>query len=121
MSKPISIRRVYLEAFGIKGFIKVTKCNRIADLPDILRLDQGEMEAITLAYQLKFPLLIKETIGRQIAQNAGLKISGIAGQIIKAKREGVIGTEDAEKKLKDLFNHGRINSKIFKALISSLK
>jgi len=43
-----------LEAFGIKDFIKVTKCNRIADLPDILRLDQGEMEAITLAYQLKF-------------------------------------------------------------------
>jgi len=33
----------------------------------------------------------------------------------------VIGTEDAEKKLKELFNHGRINSKIFKALISSLK
>ena len=111
----------YLERFQVVELIRIVECKEISDLPDIHRLDQGEMESISLAYQMKLPLLIEETIGRQIALNAGLKISGIAGQIIRANREGIIEKGDARMKLKELFDHGRINRKIYSTLDQSLK
>lgn len=111
----------YLERFQVADLIRIVECKKIIDLPDIQRLDQGEMEAITLAYQMKLPLLIEETIGRHIASNAGLKISGIAGQIIRANRKGIIDKRDAHMKLKELFDHGRINRKIYNMLNQVLK
>ena len=66
-------------------------------------------------------MLIEETIGRQIAILAGIRISGIAGQIIKAYKEKLIGSEEAESKLHEMFSSGRINRKIFLSLIAMLE
>jgi predicted nucleic acid-binding protein len=52
------------------------------------------------------PLLIEETIGRHIAKNLGIPISGIAGQIIKAFQQEVISATEAYNKLDELWLSG---------------
>ncbi|MCX6048951.1 MAG: hypothetical protein NT075_27950 [Chloroflexi bacterium] len=80
-------------------------------------LHPGESEAIQLAQQLNLPLLIEETAGRTVAQSLGIHISGIAGQIIKAFRLGLITRNDALTMLAELLHAGRINRKIYNALM----
>ena len=77
----------YLEAHDIERLIEIRQVSEISEIPEIDRLDEGEKHSIILAYQLSLPLLIEETIGRQIASSAGIQISGIVGQIIKAFKE----------------------------------
>jgi hypothetical protein len=51
----------------------------------------------------------------------GLSISGIAGQIFKAARAGVIPGFEAEEKLGELLAAGRINRRIYRGLIEAVK
>jgi predicted nucleic acid-binding protein len=111
----------YLEAHHIEELVEIRQVLKISAIPEIERLDEGEKHAISLAYQLGLPLLIEETIGRQIASAAGIQISSIAGQIIKAFKENLIGNEEAAHKLHEMFSAGRINRKIYNALIAALK
>ena len=63
-----------------------------AMLPDLLqRVDREEAEAIALALELKAEfLLIDEQTGRNVAEEYGLKITGILGVLVKAKIEGLL-------------------------------
>ncbi len=106
----------YLSRYGIEDLVEVQSVEEIAQINGIQRLDLGEQEAITLALELDLPLLIEETLGREIASAAGIQISGIAGQIIKGFRESIIDKAEAEKMLEELFENGRINKKIFTTL-----
>lgn len=52
-----------------------------------LELDRGEAETIALAIELKADLvLIDEKSGRFAAQHLGLKVMGIVGMIVEARR-----------------------------------
>ena len=84
------------------------------------RLHEGETQAIQLALELQLPLLIEETVGRRVAQSMGLQISGVAGQILKAVRQGIIAATEAQDKLSELLRGGRINRRIYEALLASL-
>jgi predicted nucleic acid-binding protein len=54
-------------------------------------LDPGEAEAIALAVELSADrLLIDERLGRSIAAGYGLKLRGLLGILINAKRQGLI-------------------------------
>ncbi|MBI5474844.1 MAG: hypothetical protein HY961_21090 [Ignavibacteriae bacterium] len=89
--------------------------------PDIERLDDGEQQAILLARELNLPLLIEETVGRRVATALGISVSGIAGQVVKAYKERIIGTSEAQFLLKRLLDAGRINKKIYDALHSVIR
>jgi predicted nucleic acid-binding protein len=78
----------------------------------------GEAQAIQLARELALPLLIEETVGRRVARGLGISISGIAGQIITSFRRGIITAQEARNKLQELFHTGRINRKIYEALLA---
>jgi len=56
-----------------------------------LELDSGEAEAIALAIEIKADrLLIDERIGRGVAQRYGVKITGLLGVLVAAKKNNLI-------------------------------
>ena len=109
---------VYLQHYGIVDLIEVQAVSRSEQLPEVARLHIGEAQAIQLAWELALPLLIEETVGRRVAQGLGIPISGIAGQIIMAFHRGIITAQEARNKLLELFQAGRINRKIYEALLA---
>ena len=110
----------YLQHYGISDLIEVRTVSQPHELPEAERLHEGETQAIQLALELQLPLLIEETVGRRVAQSVGIQISGIAGQIIKAFRQGIISATEAQAKLGEFLRAGRINRKIYDALPASL-
>jgi predicted nucleic acid-binding protein len=108
----------YLRHYGIVDFIEVQVVSRSEQLPEAARLHIGEAQAIQLARELALPLLIEETVGRRVAWGLGIPISGIAGQIIMAFRRRIITAQEARNKLLELFQAGRINRKIYVALLA---
>jgi predicted nucleic acid-binding protein len=110
----------YLQHYGTRDLIEVRTVSQPRELPEAERLHEGETQAIQLALELQLPLLIEETAGRRVAQSVGIQISGIAGQILKAFRQGIISATEAQTKLSELLRAGRINRKIYEALLASL-
>ena len=108
----------YLQHYGISDLIEVRTVSQPHELPEAERLHEGETQAIQLALELQLPLLIEETLGRRIAQSVGIQISGIAGQIIKAFRQDLIAATETQNKLSELLRGGRINRKIYEALLA---
>ncbi len=52
-------------------------------------LDRGEAEAIALAMQVKAKqVLLDEREGRRVAKSLGLKVTGVLGILLRARREG---------------------------------
>ncbi len=111
----------YLEHHGIDDLIEVQSVTSQATLPGIERLHEGETQAIRLALTLGLPLLIEEAAGRRSAQAAGVPISGVAGQIVKARRQNIITTEEARAMLKEMVAHHRINERIYEGLVAALE
>ncbi len=74
------------------GWIKVRQIKNIKLLRDLREeLDRGEAEAIVLALETKSELLvIDELKGRIVAREYGLRIIGILGVLINAKKRGLI-------------------------------
>jgi predicted nucleic acid-binding protein len=108
----------YLQHYGIVDLIEVRIVSRNESLPEAARLHVGEAQAIQLALELALPLLIEETVGRRVAQGMGISISGIAGQVLKAFRQGGITAQEARNKLRELLQAGRINRKIYDGLLA---
>ena len=55
------------------------------------RVNVGKAEAIALAIEVNASgLLIDERLGRQVAADRGLKITGVLGILLVAKRQGAI-------------------------------
>jgi predicted nucleic acid-binding protein len=107
----------YVQHYGIVDLIEIHAVSRSEQLPEATRLHIGEVQAIQLARELALPLLIEETVGRRVAQGLGISISGIAGQILKVFRQGSLTAQEARNKLLELLQAGRINRKIYEALL----
>ena len=92
----------YKQNYDINHLIEVIDPTSNQILSAIKLLDEGEKQAIELAYEQNLPLLIEEEKGRNLAQTLGLQISGIAGQILKAHRQEIIEVAEAKQKLQEL-------------------
>ena len=56
-------------------------------------LDGGEAEAIALALQVKAGrVLLDEREGRRVAKSLGLKVTGVLGILLRARREGKLSS-----------------------------
>ena len=57
------------------------------------QINIGEAEAIALAVEVNAArLIIDERLGRQAAKDLGMRIIGVLGMLLLAKRQGLIGT-----------------------------
>lgn len=112
--------QAYLHHYGIADLVEVRAAAQHPELPETKRLHEGERQAIYLALEQRLPLLIEETVGRRVAQRVGVPISGIAGQVMAAFRQEIVSAAEASSKLGELFQTGRINRKIYEALVAIL-
>ena len=59
--------------------------------PEVAALDAGETDAIALAQAIQADvLLIDERAGRQAARQIGIVVAGVLGELLYAKRHGVL-------------------------------
>ena len=77
--------------------VSVRDKSQVSFLQRATGLDLGESEAIIYADESKADLLLMdEVLGRKIAQNMKLPITGSVGILIRAFQLGIISSEDAE-------------------------
>jgi len=62
----------------------------------MLKIDKGEVEAISLALELNLMLIIDERKGRKIALNQGLKIVGVLGILIENYRQKFLTLDEVK-------------------------
>lgn len=112
---PLENEEAYLSHYGIADLLQVEMPER-SELDKTEHLDPGEREAIALALECGLPLLIEEEAGRTLARELGIQISGIAGQILQAVRDEIIGADRANRMLVALKRKGRINLQVFESV-----
>src|SRR5688572_29836114 len=78
----------------LPAFLRVGTVRRQADVQRLQTdIDVGEAEAIILAKETAADLLlIDENEGRRVALREGLKIIGLLGVLVQAKRSGLISS-----------------------------
>ncbi len=103
----------------LSGFIEVSSPAPTQHL-STRTLHQGEAEAILLAQQRGLPLLIEEAAGRRVARELKIPYSGIAGQIVKARRLDRISRRQALTKVDELFHAGRVNQRVRAAVTQKI-
>ena len=120
LAEPFGAPAEYIRRYHLEKLLEVHDIEHIAPLPDISRLDEGGKAAISLAHQTGLELLIEEIKGRKIASDGGIIVSGIAGQIGRACRLGIIEKNDAIAKLQHLLTLRRINREIYTMICGAL-
>ena len=90
LGKSGSERERLQEAFD--AYLEIEQDITISPSVDIVtsHLDEGERQAIALAYNRDATMLIDERLGRQAAQRLGLTITGSAGLLLYAKKRNLI-------------------------------
>jgi predicted nucleic acid-binding protein len=102
------------EEFGIPlswlDIVKVTDQGLVLALTMIV--DDGEAEAITLAYETKIKVILDDQQARKVARNMNVSFIGTIGILIQAKQRGVI--KSIKPLLDDLENNNFYLSKNLK-------
>ncbi len=109
----------YLRDHGIEDRIVVVS-PPLWDWPEADRLDAGERFAIALAIARGLPLLIEERLGRKLAQDAGVKIIGAVGLVLRGHRGKILSEETATVMLGQLYEANRIGKRLFRAAVEDL-
>ena len=113
---------VDLTEFKNASWIKIVQIHDFNTYQELLKqVDKGEAEAITIAHEMKSDfLLIDEKKVRAIAKNMGIKIIGLIGVLVKAKREKSI--DNVKPILDDLRNVARfrISEDLYNEILKSV-
>lgn len=79
---------------AISDFIKVAPVNMPgpSETDTLSELDEGEKQAVTLAYNLgkDVLLLIDDQAGRRAARKLGVSVTGLIGLLVLAKEKGLV-------------------------------
>ncbi|MDN5872645.1 MAG: hypothetical protein L0H73_18310 [Nitrococcus sp.] len=111
----------YLVHYNVVDLLEVKDVSSSSVHAKTRHLDEGESQAIQLAIDEELPLLIEEQAGRETAQELGLHVSGIAGQLTRGFREGLISVDEAKGKLDEMLRAGRINIKVHEIVAKAIE
>ena len=106
----------YCKHYQITDFLTIIEPTTTFQHTDNITLHEGEIQAIALALEHQCPLLIEEHAGRTVAASLNIKLSGIAGQILKCYRCNIIAAETAETEWLNLRRSGRIGKNLHQSL-----
>ncbi len=88
----IIIPQAVQEEFGI--YLHWLQVEQPSDLGMVgaikMLVDDGEAEAIALAYERGFPIILDDRQARSVAKNLGISMIGTVGVLVKAKQAGLI-------------------------------
>lgn len=88
--------------------VKVRDQRQVVFLQRATGLDIGESEAIVYADEIKADLLLMdEAVGRKVAQNMNLPITGSVGILIRAFKSGIITADEADDAFASIKNANR--------------
>lgn len=106
MYSQVTIPPEVQKEFGLYFSWLIVKTPQNIGMVNSLKLvvDDGESEAITLAYELGYRLIVDDRQARNTAQKLGIKIIGTVGILVKAKKLGLIN--QLLPILEALENHG---------------
>jgi len=82
------------KGLAFPSFIRIEDPSAIPEeLKSAIALDEGEIAALALALERKInDVLIDERPAREAAVRLGLRVSGLLGVLIRARRSGLIGS-----------------------------
>jgi predicted nucleic acid-binding protein len=119
---PYGGRQAFLEDTGLRRLIDVRRpeTRSKADPGSGWHvLDEGEQEAISLARELEYPLLIEETAGRRVAKSLGCEVSGIAGLIDRARQDDFLSFAEATEMWRILLKKNRISESLYQSPVQN--
>jgi len=89
---PIVIPQKVHQEFGIVlPWLHVETVSNAALVASLkLMIDDGEAEAIALAYEKQWRVILDDAHARKVARGLGLTMIGTVGVLIQAKRQGLI-------------------------------
>jgi predicted nucleic acid-binding protein len=122
VAHPYEGRQAFLEEAGLRRPIEVRRpeTRSKADPGSGWHvLDEGEQEAISLARELEYPLLIEETAGRRVAKSLGCEVSGIAGLIDRARQDDFLSFAEATEMWRILLKKNRISESLYQSLVQN--
>ncbi|MGK7918608.1 MAG: DUF3368 domain-containing protein [Trichodesmium sp.] len=92
MFSQVTIPPEVQKEFGIYFSWLIVKSTQNIGMVNSLKLvvDDGEAEAITLAYELGYRLIVDDKQARNTAKRLGIKIIGTVGILVKAKQLGLL-------------------------------
>ena len=103
---------------SVKNINDTKTLNRIKKL----NIDNGEIEAISLAIELDLKLIIDERKGRIVAINQGLEVVGVLGILVENYKLHHISFEEAHYYLKLFKKNGlRVSEKLEEVILEKLE
>ena len=106
------------DKISVKNINDTKTLNRIKKL----NIDNGEIEAITLAIELDLKLIIDERKGRIVAINQGLEVVGVLGILVENYKLNHISFEEAHYFFNLFKKNGlRVSEKLEKVILDKLE
>lgn len=102
-----------INAIGCIEIIRLEPSEQLSSLQ--LILDPSEAEAITLALERQFPILIDERKDRTIALQKNLTVTGFAGLLLLVVKRNVLPPATAQSLLDQAIHNGfRMSDKLYR-------
>jgi predicted nucleic acid-binding protein len=107
VSVPLAVRRELTSEFAprsVRGWIDSPPAWLEIQAVQPLSIDAlvgaGELEAISLAYELRLPLLMDDSVARSVARGLGLDVTGTLGVLERGAAQEIVSLPEVLAKLR---------------------
>lgn len=109
----------YLDKYNLHAIISTRRVD--ANDPALASLDVGEKYAIALALRENLPILLEDRAARRVAEEKGLRVTGIAGVLLSAFDQKRMISVEVLEQLLILVKYNRLPKRVYLAIEARLK